>query len=107
MKYHITFGSFSKRAKWIVYPTVLLSTLNFFAAFVGSLYLGGDALHGYIKAGRYFVCAHASDCSEVSAKLWHYSYWHNMSAIFGILLVFAEISVFVNTKDIAIDRNAP
>jgi hypothetical protein len=88
-----------------MYPTLALAVVNFFTFIAGSLYLGGDALNGYVEAGKYFVCAHGS-CSEVSSKIWHYSYWHATTAMYGILLVFAEVALFVNTGDITIDWDA-
>jgi hypothetical protein len=96
---HLRFQSFSKRAKWVVYPTMALAMLNFFAFFEGNIYLGGDALNGYVKAGHYFLCAHGH-CSEVSSQIWHYSYWHAYSAFFGIVLVFAEVALFIHLGDI-------
>ncbi len=99
MKSRITFKSYSKRAKWVVYPTAALAMLNFFAFFEGSIYLGGDALNGYVQAGHYFVCAHGR-CSEVSSAIWHYSYWHAYSSFIGIVLVFAEVALFINLGDI-------
>ncbi len=95
----LKFLAYSKRAKWVIYPTTVLAMVNFFTFIGGSLYLGGDALNGYVKAGHYFLCAHGH-CSEVSRAIWHYSYWHALSAFGGILLVFAEVALFVNTGDI-------
>jgi hypothetical protein len=77
----------------------VLVFINFFAFVGGSLYLGGDALNGYMKAGHYFVCAHGH-CAQVSSSIWHYSYWHAVTALGGILLVFAEIAFFLNTGGI-------
>jgi hypothetical protein len=96
---HLKFRSYSKRAKWVVYPTVALAMANFFAFIGGSIYLGGDALNGYMQAGHFFVCAHGH-CSEVSSPIWHYSYWHAYSSFLGIVLVFAEVALFRNWGDI-------
>jgi hypothetical protein len=96
---HLKFHSFSKRAKWVVYPTTALAMLNFFAFFEGSIYLGGDALNGYVQTGHYFLCAHGH-CSEVSSPIWHYSYWHAYSSFLGIVLVFAEVALFIHLGDI-------
>ncbi len=99
MKTSLKFRSYSKRAQWIIYPTAVLVGLNFFA-FIGiSLHSGGDALNGYVHAGHYFLCAHGH-CTEVSSSTWHYSWWHAVSALGGILLVFAETALFLNTGDI-------
>lgn len=105
MKSRLIFKNFSKRAKWVLYPTAALVLINFFI-FVGvSQYIGGDALNGYINAGKYFVCAHGG-CTQVSPETWHYSYWHSMTAMGGIFLSFAEIALFITTGDVAIDWDA-
>lgn len=106
MKSHLTFRGLSKRAKWVLYPTVFLASLNAFSFSVFSQRIGGDALNGYVTAGKYFVCAHGG-CSQVSSEIWHYSYWHAWIAIGSVLLVFAEIALFINTGDISIDWDAP
>lgn len=99
MKTSLKFRSYSKRAKWIIYPTAVLVMINFFTFIAASAYLGGDALNGYMKAGHYFLCAHGH-CTEVSSSIWHYSWWQAVSALGGILLVFAETALFLNTGDI-------
>lgn len=91
--------SYSRRAKWVLYPTVALALINFFAFIIVLLYLGGDALNGYIRAGHYFLCAHGQ-CVETSRAIWRYSYWHTLAALGGILLVFVETALFLNTGDI-------
>ncbi len=105
MKSHLTFKSPSKRAQWVLYPTIILASLNSFCFSEFSQRIGGDALNGYVSAGKYFVCAHGS-CSQVSSEIWHYSYWHFWISAAGMLLVFAEIALFVNTGDIPIDWDA-
>lgn len=104
MKTSTTFRSQSKRSKWVIYPTAIIAMLNFFAFIAGSQYLGGDALNGYIQNAHYFVCAHGS-CTEVAEKVWSYSYWHALSAMYGILLVFVELAVFITIGDIVLDFN--
>jgi hypothetical protein len=99
MKTTLKFRSYSKRAQWVLYPTVVLAVINFFAFVGGSLYLGGDALNGHVTSGHYFLCAHGH-CTEVSSAIWHYSYWHAMISLGGILVVFAETALFLNTGDI-------
>jgi hypothetical protein len=83
----------------VLYPTVTLVLLNFLAFIIGLLYLGGDALNGYVRAGHYFLCAHGQ-CVETSRAIWRYSYWHTLAALGGILLVIAETALFLNTGDI-------
>jgi hypothetical protein len=96
------FRKISKRAKWILYPTSILAWLNFVVFWVVTVCLGGDAGNGYSKNGHFFVCAHGA-CHEVSKAIWNYSYWHSISAFWGIFLVFIELAVFVTTKDIELD----
>lgn len=99
MKTRLKFRSSSKRAKWVLYPTSVLVMVNFFTFIGASVYLGGDALNGYVQAGHYFLCAHGH-CTAVSSSVWHYSWWHAVTALGGILLVFAETAFFLNTGDI-------
>ena len=105
MKSRLVFKGYTKRAKRILYPTVVLATLNFLSFALMSLYIGGDALNGYVNAGKYFVCSHGS-CTQVSPEMWRYSYWHATTAWLGIFLVFSEVALFVNTGDIMIDWDA-
>jgi hypothetical protein len=90
---------YSKRSRWVIYPSVAIVAANFVTFILGSVYLGGDALNGHVLSGHYFLCAHGS-CTEVSSSVWHYSYWHAWAAIGGIFLVFAETAFFLNTGDI-------
>jgi hypothetical protein len=69
------------------------------AFWIESVHLGGDALNGYFRAGHYFLCAHGG-CVEVTSRLWHFSYWHAISAFVGIVLVFVVIAIFLTTGDI-------
>lgn len=94
----------SRRAKWVINSTMALVIPNFFAFIIGSVHFGGDALNGYVQAGHYFLCAYGS-YTEVTQAIWKYSYWHELSAIGGILLVFVEWVVLVNTGDIVLEFN--
>lgn len=102
MRTTVKFRSYSKRAKWVLYPTAALVAVNFLTFVLADMYLGGDALNGYIKAGHYFLCAHGG-CTEVSSSVWHYSYWHGVTALGGIVLIFAETALFLNTGDIELE----
>jgi len=82
--------------------TALLAAPNFLLFAFASVYLGGDALNGYVQEGHYFLCAHGG-CTEVSHSVWTYSYWHAVSAIGGILLIFVEAAIFVTMGDIVLD----
>ena len=94
----------SRRSKRVMYSTLALVVPNFFAFIIGSLYLGGDALNGYVKAGHYFLCAHGS-CTEVAEGVWSYSYWHALTAMGGVLVFLAEAAIFVTSGDIVLDFN--
>jgi len=85
--------------------TVLLAAPNFFLFVLASLYLGGDAFNGYVQEGHYFLCAHGG-CTEVSHSVWRYSYWHTVTALGGILLIFVEAAIFVTIGDIVLDFHA-
>jgi hypothetical protein len=82
-----------------MYPSASIVMANWFVFFVVNSYLGGDAIAGYAKAGHFFLCAHGG-CTEVSSAVWHFSFWHTISAIGGIFLMFAETALFLNTGDI-------
>ena len=99
MKTSLKFRSHSTRAKWVIYPTVILTAVNFLIFVLISTYLGGDAVNGHIETGRYFLCGHGH-CTEVSRSIWRYSYWHSWATIGSFLLVFAETALFLNTGDI-------
>jgi hypothetical protein len=94
----------SKRAKWIINTTMALVVPNFVIFWIITVCQGGDALNGYVRKGHYFVCAHGA-CTEVSKATWTFSYWHAISAYLGIVLIFAEAAILVNTKDIDLDFN--
>lgn len=99
MKTHLKFTSYSKRARWILYPTATVVAINFWTFIGAGMYLGGDALIGHIAGGHYYLCAHGH-CTEVSAALWHYSWWHAMTALGGMFLLVVLIAFFLNTGDI-------
>src|SRR5690242_11639391 len=92
----------SARAKWILYGTAPVAMTNFVIFWVVAVYMGGDALNGFIKEGHYFIYAHGA-CREVAKSFWTYSYWHAISAMCGIVLVFIAAAVLVNTGDIDLD----
>jgi hypothetical protein len=104
MNTRLKWVSHSKRSKWIIYPTVALVAINFITFVAASLYLGGDALNGHMIGQHYYLCAHGH-CTEVTSALWHYSWWHAVTAIGGILLVMAETAFFLNTGDIKFESS--
>ena len=92
----------SNRAKWIMTCTAFIALPNFLAFIIGNIYLGGDALNGFIRDQHYFLCSHGA-CIEVTKSIWKYSYWHAITALGGIILIFLEAAVLVNTGDIDLD----
>jgi hypothetical protein len=101
-KTRLRFKSFSRRAKWVIYPTAAIAWVNFVLFVAVATHTGGDALNGYTRAGHYFVCEHGT-CTEVSAHFWRYSYWHATLSFIFILLVFAQTALFLNIGDIAFE----
>jgi len=57
---------------------VVVAMVNFFSFVAIASANGGDAINGYKRDGRYFVCQHGG-CTEVSRNFWWYSYWHCIS----------------------------
>lgn len=100
MKTYLKFTGYSKRAKIILGITAPAAVINFLAFSFVSEWIGGDALNGYVKNGHYYLCSHGW-YTEVAASVWNYSYWHAISAICGIILVFIEVAIFINTGDIS------
>ena len=101
----LKFKEMSKRAKLVLNITAVLAWVNFIAFWLVAVYLGGDALNGHVQEQHYFICAHGS-CHEVTQTLWNYSYWHAISGMGGILLVFLELVIFTNPGDITFDFNS-
>lgn len=48
-------------------------------------------------------CVLMARATRFSEAIWNYSYWHSRTALNGILLVFIEAAIFVNTGDIELD----
>ena len=104
----VAFGRTSRRARLVLRFTSMIVVANFLVFGLMSQHLGGDAINGMVRQGHYFLCAHG-DCTEVSRSVWVYSYWHTLTAMAGILLVFLEMGIFLNTGDIEVDleRSTP
>ncbi len=56
----------------------VLAFVNFAGFWLGAVYLGGDALNGGIRNGRYFLMSHGT-YREVSESVFNYSKWHARS----------------------------
>lgn len=71
----------------------ILAAINFFVFVVAAIYLGGDALNGYAREGRYFLGQHVNGpFTEVSRAIYNYSFWHALGTIGSIVpLVLGEL----------------
>lgn len=94
----------SERARRILYPAVAFAVVNFAALLAGSAYFGGNALNGYMRLGRYFLCLRAhTACIQVSATVWHYSYCQTLLTIALFALVIGATALFIRTGDIEVE----
>jgi hypothetical protein len=70
------------RGKQIIWGFAALTAANFIAFLIIAIYLGGDAINGYARAGHYFLGAHSNGpFTEVSHAIFTYSLWHALSVI--------------------------
>jgi hypothetical protein len=60
---------------------------NFIAFCVISLFIGGDAFQGYSAGGHYFL-RQKSHFNEVSEAVFDYSYWHTVSVLVTMPIMF-------------------
>jgi hypothetical protein len=56
----------------------VLCILNFMAFAAVASFIGGDAVSGYSRDGRYFLKSHGT-VTEVSPDVFRYSTWHGRS----------------------------
>lgn len=70
---------------WLALGVVIVGFANFFWFLAESSAIGGDALNGYIRDGRYFLNSHG-DATEVTQATWYWSRAHAIS-VFGTHLV--------------------
>ena len=94
----------SERARRVLYPAVAVAVVNFAALLVGSAWFGGTALNGYVQSSHYFVCLHShGPCVQVSATVWHYSYWQTLLTITLFIIVIGATALFIRTGDIELE----
>jgi hypothetical protein len=86
-----------------MYPIVVLALVNFAVFFVVAVMLDGDAINGHVQSGHYYLMSHGH-YTEVSAAVWHYSYWHTISVFVTHGLVFVTWIVLSITKQVTGDR---
>jgi hypothetical protein len=76
-------SNFSRRILWIV---VALCCANFFAYFIVSFGIGGDALKGKVVDGHFYV-GHQGKFVEVSEAAYTYARWHGISLFLMVPLL--------------------
>ena len=74
--------------KILAYTVMAIGVLNFLSFAIISTYLGGDAQHGKIEDGKYYVGGHGH-YSEVSHATFEYSTIHAEWFVVTLPLVFA------------------
>jgi len=74
--------------KILAYTLMAIGVLNFLSFAIISTYLGGDAQHGKIEDGKYYVGGHGH-YSEVSHATFEYSTIHAEWFVVTLPLVFA------------------
>jgi hypothetical protein len=94
---------FSRRAKFIFIPAVVLAAVNFAAFIIINICIGGDAINGHVKDGHYFLGSHGR-YTEVSRAVWTYSYYHTISMWITHSSVFILGAIFLNTGDMRIEK---
>ena len=70
---------------WMKAIAILWFT-NFIAFTTIAMYLGGDAINGYVKDGHYFLSMHGG-AVEVSRDVFTYSRWHAIVTIASFVIV--------------------
>ena len=101
MGFLIKLKNFYQRHMWVIFGTSgVLAILNFGALLYVTAQIGGDAMNGKIEAGHYFVGDHGV-YTEVSRKVWVFSYLHTSSMIFthGFFLLNAFLQYFLRDTD--------
>src|SRR5438552_15087735 len=89
--------------KWSDFPVwlrvlVVVAVINFLSFVAIAQAHGGDALNGYKRDGKYFVCQHGG-CTEVSRNFWWYSYCHAIGMwITQITVVFVGGGYFLSLR---------
>lgn len=71
----------SSRNVWLCTTGLLVAMVNFAIFYWVAARIGGDALHGYAKDGRYFLARSQGPVTEVSRAVYTYSKWHTTSVL--------------------------
>ena len=90
------------RSRWTTARDIcLIALVVVLVAFVAhSLFIGGDAIRGYVSQGQYFVRVHVT-VTEVSAAQWRLNWWLGV-AVFTLLplaIVTTTIAVYRERHD--------
>jgi len=72
----------------------LVAIINFAVFIIIELKLGGDAVNGYEKDGKYFLASHGA-YTEVSEAVWTYSYYHAIAVFITHSSVFVGAAVAI------------
>ena len=80
-----------------------LCALNFAAFWVGALLLGGDALNGGIRDGRYLLMSHGA-YTEVTREVFEYSRLHAHGIYVTHPLAFAAVAIVMYLQHRALPK---
>lgn len=75
----------------------LLPVVNFLAFMVIYFLIGGDAIHGGVAEGHYYVADHGHSI-EVSYGIWLYSLVHAYSVLISIPLAIAAATFAIRIR---------
>ncbi len=78
---------------WVFIAIMCLTFPNLLVMHGISAWLGGDAWHGKIEAGRYFVDS-KGHLTEVSRFAYHVSLYQTYSVFFGYAALFAPYAIY-------------
>jgi hypothetical protein len=83
------------RRIWLCIVAIAIAAANFAAFYWIAGRIGGDAYHGYVENGHYFLATSHGRAVEVSGKLFEYSRWHVRSLLVTYPLGFACLIILV------------
>lgn len=80
-----------RESKRLAQGLFFLAIANFLFFLAISIYLGGDAFNGKVEKGHYYLLSHGR-LTEVSPRVWKYSWWHEVSVFITHPLGIAAIT---------------
>jgi len=89
----------AKSKNWQTLCKILfaIAFVNFGIYWLAAVYLGGDALSGGIRNGRYFLMNHGA-YREVSEAVFNYSKWHARSIWITHPMAFAAVAFLLHLR---------